>query len=444
MKKIFVTLVLALGFSSFINAQTVISNEKVTQDGTNVTVSFDLDTDVKGLPSRRKEVITPYIYNGKDTLFFDRVEVYGKGRFKRERQVNAINGDKEWELGENQMLKGTVYQYTDQVPLKRWMTSANLGIKRQLVGCACEKDGADENLAEGVGLFEEPKAPSRRIPEYVLVDATRAWDFGEDALEIIFKVSKIEIDSTLFDNKVTFERILTAVDKIKSDPHYKIDKIEVSGYASPEGSVSFNKWLGENRAKAMINYIIEHRPQYNLTMDDFKIINGKENWGGLRKLVADSDLKYKDKVIEIIDNETLSDEKKKKEIENIDKGATWKQMLKELYPRLRSSRYLAVYYDSTDDNAVEIINEANSMIREGKYKEAAEHVRKVSDDIRARNTMGVALMMQGEFEQAMPWFEKALEGNCPSAQKNIDAINAEYEYEAQQKKIIEDYLKKYE
>ena len=345
---------------------------------------------------------------------------------------------------ENQMLKGTVYQYTDQVPLKRWMTSANLGIKRLLVGCACEKDGADENLAEGVGLFEEPKAPSRRIPEYVLVDATRAWDFGEDALEIIFKVSKIEIDSTLFDNKVTFERILTAVDKIKSDPHYKIDKIEVSGYASPEGSVSFNKWLGENRAKAMINYIIEHRPQYNLTMDDFKIINGKENWGGLRKLVADSDLKYKDKVIEIIDNETLSDEKKKKEIENIDKGATWKQMLKELYPRLRSSRYLAVYYDSTDDNAVEMINEANSMIREGKYKEAAEHVRKVSDDIRARNTMGVALMMQGEFEQAMPWFEKALEGNCPSAQKNIDAINAEYEYEAQQKKIIEDYLKKYE
>ena len=154
MKKIFVALVLALGFGSAMDAQTVISNEKMTHDGTNVTVSFDLDTDVKGLPSRRKEVITPYIYNEKDTLFFDRVEVYGKGRFKRERQINAINGDKDWELGENQTLKGTVYQYTAQVPLKRWMKSANLGIKRQLVGCACEKDGADENLAEGVALFE--------------------------------------------------------------------------------------------------------------------------------------------------------------------------------------------------------------------------------------------------------------------------------------------------
>ena len=444
MKKIFVVLTLALGFSSIMEAQTSISNEKMTQDGTNVTVSFDLDTDVKGLPSRRKEVITPYIYNGKDTLFFDSVEIYGKGRFKRERQVNAINGDKDWDLGENQMLKGTVYHYTDQVPLKRWMTSANLGIKRQLVGCACEKDGADENLFENEGLFEEPKAPSRRIPEYVLVDATRAWDFGEDALEIIFKVSKITIDSTLFDNKVTFEKILTAVDKIKANPHYKIDKIEVSGYASPEGSVKFNKWLGENRAKAMINYIIQHRPQYNLTMDDFRIVNGEENWEGLRKLVVESDLKYKDKVLAIIDNPKYSDERKKLEIEDIDKGWTWKEMLNKLYPRLRSSRYLAVFYDSTDDNAVEIINEANAMIREGKYKEAAEHVKKVSDDMRAYNTMGVALMMQGQFEQAMPWFEKALEGNCPSAQKNIDAINAEYEYEAQQKKIIEDYLKKYD
>ena len=53
-------------------------------------------------------------------------------------------------------------------------------------------------------------------------------------------------------------------------------------------------------------------------------------------------------------------------------------------------------------------------------------------------------MMQGEFEKAMPWFEKALEANTPSAQQNIDAINAEYEFEAQQKQLLEEYLKKYE
>ena len=444
MKKILTTAVLVLGMSMMTEAQTVISNESLTHDGTNVTVSFDVDTDVRDLPSNRKEVIMPYIYNGKDTLWLDMMEVYGKGRYKRERQVNHIQGDKDWELGENQVMKGEIYHYTSQVPLKRWMKSANLGIRRQLVGCACEKELAEENLAEGVALFEEPQMPARRIPEYVLVDASREWDFGQDELEIIFKVSKIEIDSSVFNNEVTFGKILAAVDKIHSNPHYKIDKIEVAGYASPEGRPAFNRWLGENRAKALINYIIEHRPEYNLTMDDFRIRNGEENWVGLRRVVAASEIENKDRVLEIIDDETIPSELKKDKIKWIDHGKTWKKMLDEIYPHLRCARYLAVYYDSTNDEAVDIINQANALIREGKYAEAYEHVKPVEDDMRAFNTVGVTFMMQGEFEEAMKWFEKALDGNCPSAQNNIDAINAEYEYEAGQRAAIEEYLKKYE
>ena len=69
---------------------------------------------------------------------------------------------------------------------------------------------------------------------------------------------------------------------------------------------------------------------------------------------------------------------------------------------------------------------------------------KVADDARAYNSIGVSLMMQGQFEEAMPWFEKALEYDHHEAQNNIDAINAEYEFETSQKKAIEEYLKKYE
>ena len=444
MKKLFAAVMMMFGAVLLSDAQTVISNESLTHDGTNVTVTFDIDTDVKDLPSNRKEVIMPYIYNGKDTIYMDVVEIYGKGRYKRERQVNAIEGDKDWELGDNQTLKGEVYHYRDQIPLKRWMNPANLGIRRQLVGCACEKEWGEENITEGVPLFEEPALPARRIPEYVLVDASRSWDFGQDELEIIFKVSKIEIDSSVFNNEVTFGKILAAVDKIFSNPYYKIDKIEVAGYASPEGRPAFNKWLGENRAKALIDYIIEHRPQYNLTRDNFRIRNGEENWVGLRRVVAASDLEHKERVLQIIDDENIPGELKKDKIRWIDRAKTWKQMLKDIYPHLRCARYLAVYYDSTNDEAVDIINQANQLIREGKYAEAYEHVKPVDNDMRAYNTVGVALMMQGEFEKAMPWFEKALETNTPSAQQNIDAINAEYEFEAQQKQLLEEYLKKYE
>ena len=444
MKKILAAAVFIIGATLMMDAQTVITNESLTHDGTNVTVTFDVDTDVKGLPSNRKEVLLPYIYDGKDTLYFDALEIYGKGRYKRERQINHINGDKNWELSENQTLKGGIYSYMDQVPLKRWMKSANLAIKRQLVGCNCENELDEERLKEGVALFEEPALPPRRIPGYVLVDATRSWDFGQDELEIIFKVSKIEIDSSVFNNEITFGKILDAVDKIYSNPHFKLDKIEVAGYASPEGTPEFNRWLGENRAKALIDYIIEQRPQYNLTRKNFRIRNGEENWVGLRRVVAASNLEHKDRVIAIIDNDEIPADLKKSKIRWIDKAQTWKQMLREIYPYLRCARYLAIYYDSSNDKAVEIINTANQMIREGKYAEAYEHVKQVDDDLRAYNTVGVALMMQGEFEKAMPWLVKAVEANTPAAQKNIDAINAEYEFEAQQRQLLEEYLKKYE
>lgn len=442
-KTIFISAVLMV-LSGWMNAQTIISNQSLVTGNDMVAVTFDVETDVRSISSRRKEVIMPFIYNAKDTLWLDVLEVYGKGRFKRERQENHIAGDKDWELSDNQVIKGDVYHYAAAVPLKRWMKSTSLGIKRQMVGCACEDDMEDETLAENVALFKEPLLPARRIPaEYVLSDATRQWDFGQDELEIIFKVSKIEIDSTVFNNEVTFGKILTAIDKIFANPKYKVDKIEIAGYASPEGRRSFNRWLGENRAMALIDYIIGNRPQYNLTKDNFRLRNGEENWPGLRRLVLSSTIAEKDQVVEIIDMD-LSDEEKKMKIKSMDSGRVWKKMLDEIYPHLRCARYLAVYYDSTQDEAVDMINAANQMIRDGDYAGAYEAVLPYEDDMRAYNTIGVALMMQGKFEEALPWLRKALESNTASAADNIEIINAELEYEAEKKAEIEEYLKKYE
>jgi len=140
----------------------------------------------------------------------------------------------------------------------------------------------------------------------------------------------------------------------------------------------------------------------------------------------------------------LPDEERKLKLKALDKGKVWKKMLDEVYPHLRCARYLAVYYDSTQDEAVDVINAANGMIKEGRYAEAYEAVEPYKDDLRAYNTVGVALMMQGRFEEALPWLEKAVENNTASAQKNIDLINAEFEYEAQKKAEIEEYLKKFE
>ena len=216
------------------------------------------------------------------------------------------------------------------------------------------------------------------------------------------------------------------MDKIHSNPDYHIEKIQVSGYASPEGRSDFNTWLGEHRATALIDYIIEHRPHYGITRENFEIVNGEENWKGLCKVLEDFDMDRKDEVIAIINNPDLNGESKKIRIKSMDDGHTWQKMLKEIYPHLRSARYLSVYYDSTGDNAVEVINEANRLIDEKRYIEAYELAMMVKTDMRAYNTIGVSLMGMGKFNEAIQWFEKAAQNNCPSAQQNIDAIYNEY------------------
>lgn len=443
MKKAILIAIALIGMGMMAGAQSRITNENVMHDGKNAIVTFDIETDDNSIPSKRKEVIMPYIYNGKDTVWLETVEVYGKNRYKREKQENHLDGNKNWDLEEGQIRKGEVYSYRDTAPLKRWMAPANLGIRREIVGCACENDLADEDIASAT-LFQELPVEARRIPkEFALADASRQWDFGQDELEIIFKVSKIEIDSSVFNNEVTFGKILSAVDKIYSNPKFKVDQIEIAGYASPEGRPSFNKWLGENRAKALIDYIIDNRPQYNLTQDNFRLRNGEENWAGFRRHLLASTIEEKDQVLEIIDSD-LQDEEKKLKIKAIDNGKVWKKALDEIYPHLRCARYLAVYYDSTQDEAVDVINQANQMIREGKYAEALEHVRPYDDDFRSYNTVGVALMMQGEFEKALPWFEKALESEVKEAQGNIDSINAELKYEELKRQEREQYLKRFE
>lgn len=444
MKKAITIFVMMFALSAVAAAQSKITENTLTQDGRNAIVTFKVDTDDNSIPSKRKEIIMPYIYNGKDTVWLETLEVYGKGRYKREKQENFLAGEKDWDLEQGQTLKGEVYSYRAVTPLKRWMAPANLGIRREMVGCACEEDLSDENIASG-DLFQEPPVEARRIPkDFALADATRQWDFGQDELEIIFKVSKIDIDSSVFNNEVTFGKILAAVDKIYANPKFKVDQIEIAGYASPEGTPQFNKWLGENRAKALIDYIITNRPQYNLTMENFKVRNGEENWEGLRRLTLASPIPDEEirQIVAIIDSDAGI--ARKDQLKALNGGRTYAKMLKDVYPHLRCARYLAVYYDSTQDEAVDVINTANQMVEDGKYAEALEYVKPYDDDLRAFNTVGVALMMQGEFEKALPWLEKAKENDIKEAQKNIDAIKAELAYEEQKRKEREEYLKKFE
>ena len=126
MKRAILTTAAFLATSIGLQAQSKIENQLLQYNDTRAIVTFDLQTENNNIPSNRKEVIKPYLYNGKDTVWLDAVEVYGKNRIKRERQENALKGERGWELKENQTVKGITYSYSSETKVKRWMTPAHL------------------------------------------------------------------------------------------------------------------------------------------------------------------------------------------------------------------------------------------------------------------------------------------------------------------------------
>lgn len=445
MKRAILTTAAFLAISIGMEAQSKIENQLLQYNDTRAIVTFDLQTENNNIPSNRKEVIKPYLYNGKDTVWLDAVEVYGKNRIKRERQENALKGERGWELKENQTVKGITYSYSSETKVKRWMTPAHLGIKREIVGCAQCNDGMADETVASQQMYFEPAKVERRIPaEFAIADVSDKIVLEDDRYKVIFKVGKIDIDHNIFNNAESFENILGAIDKIYTYKDFKVEKIEITGHASPEGTQYRNKWLGENRAKALINYIIQQRPQYNLTQDNFQIVNGEENWAGLRSMTLESQMsdEEKKKIIDIIDSDKGA--ARKLDLRALDGGRTFQKMLKEVYPHLRTALYLTVYYGNSDSRAVENINLANSLIRKGEYAKALETVAPYSEDFRAYNTYAVALMMNKEFEKALTYLEKAKAEGHELAEKNRMYINAELQWEQEKNRERDEYIRRFE
>lgn len=449
MKRFLITAIAVCCFGFLAGAQPRIYNENVTHDKDLVTLSFKIDAD-KGVPLRYKEVIMPYIYNGKDTLWFGTVEIFGKGKYKRERQEKYLAGDRRWELGDNQTLADGIYTYTSQVPVKKWMISAAIGVKRYMTGCNCGPENDDNlikevRLKENLTLYTEAVLVLERKPvTYTLSDVAPSWDFGQEELVVKFELGKADFDPYMYENRTTFARILDAVDRIHQNPRYRMEHIDIEGYASPDGGLLANYDLAARRARAMVDYIISNRPSYGLTPSDFRISTTGVNWRGLKDYIKKSDFKDKDWIIGIIDGD-FTEERKIALLKGLDGGSVWRKLYREVFPHLRTSRFTGVYYGSArDDHAGEQINEANAMIRQGRYIDAYNHLLHLKGDIRAYNTIGVSLMMQGMYDEAMQWFELALQNGCPIAQKNINAINASLLKESEQRRRYEIYLKKYE
>jgi hypothetical protein len=103
------------------------------------------------------------------------------------------------------------------------------------------------------------------------------------------------------------------------------------GYASPEGSASANLELSSQRARALREYFVRR----NIISSSSILIGiGGEDWEGLKNLLVNYSVSYKDEIFNIIN--TVQDlDLREQRIRNLGNGEPYRQIFRDLYPQLR-------------------------------------------------------------------------------------------------------------
>lgn len=405
-------------------AQIRLEREEVVKIRRHVEVRFDVRAERGTVRGPYRVVCTPCLINGPDTAWLAPFEVFSRTWLRRERQDRLLcDGIRDWQPGARQMLQGSTKSYVATIPYERWMRTATLSYRSEVVGCDRCRARAVLPVAEDLAVYVAPRAAIDTVAadplRFEVVDLHRRWDFREREMKVDFRVSQTELDPDLRANRQTLDEIVSAVAELLRRPDRHLSEIEIYGFASPEGNRALNERLAAGRAEALRDHIRARLPE--LTASQFRLVNGEENWEGLRRLVEASSMPGREDVLAVIDTIPV-DAGRKTRLMTLHGGDSYRYMLREFYPQLRNACYVSVYYDVLDDRAATMINAAQTLIRSGHYAEALRQLDPVLDDPRAWNAVGVCHMMLEAEDEAAVWFEKALAAGCEAARANLSQI----------------------
>ena len=214
--------------------------------------------------------------------------------------------------------------------------------------------------------------------------------------------------------------------------NYKLNNIEISAYASPDGGLELNKGLAENREKNTEKYLNRQLKKAKIETDvDAKYT--AQDWEGFKELVSKSNLQDKDLILRVL-SMYQDPEQRETEIKNI--SSVYKDLADEILPQLRRARLIANYdiigrsdaeineaFD-TDPKvlSVEELLYAATLTDNNARKEAiyAKTAQLYPNDHRAYNNLGGLAFSAGDTDKAASYFKQAAAKDANAAEVNAN------------------------
>ena len=214
--------------------------------------------------------------------------------------------------------------------------------------------------------------------------------------------------------------------------NYKLNNIEVSAYASPDGGLKLNTGLAENREANAEKYLNKQLKKAKIdTNVDAKYT--AQDWEGFQALVAKSNLQDKDLILRVL-SMYQDPEQRENEIKNI--SSVYKTLADEILPQLRRARLTANYdiIGRSDEEIVEAFNSnpkvlsveellyAATLTNDNARKEAIfkKTTELYPSDYRAYNNLGELAFAAGDAAKAESYFKQALAKNSNAAEANAN------------------------
>ena len=214
--------------------------------------------------------------------------------------------------------------------------------------------------------------------------------------------------------------------------NFKLNNIEVSAYASPDGGVKLNTGLAENREKNAEKYLNKQLKKAKIEANvDAKYT--AQDWEGFQELVSKSNLQDKDLILRVL-SMYQDPEQRENEIKNI--SSVYKTLADEILPQLRRARLTANYdiigrsdeeiNEAFDTDAkvlsVEELLYAATLTNDKARQEAifTKTTQLFPNDFRAYNNLGEMAFEAGDLAKAESFFKQAAAKNANAPEVNAN------------------------
>ncbi|HEY0031093.1 MAG TPA: hypothetical protein VGC65_10075 [Bacteroidia bacterium] len=336
--------------------------------------------------------------------------------------------------------KGGNFSYTDKVAYAPEMKVATLELRAAGQVKKKVKDLPVKKVADGTVITP------------LLVKADDKAIIGKDnfqkvipqsqTAEIFFVINQSQVRGSELNSK-EFKTFKDYVAGAVTNPNIAFKNMNVSAYASPDGELTRNADLAENRAKestkAMMAMFKDKKTKVEAaTKEEFyNKVTTAEDWDGFKKAMEASSIADKELILRVLtmypDGET-----REKEIKNLSK--TYTEVADKILPKLRRSvltlnvdvnsrtdeQITKLAASAPDSLSVEEILYAATLTTDLNtkldiYKKAET---KYPSDWRTSNNVGMIYLMQNKLNDAEAQFKKAdgLSANNPVVKNNMGIV----------------------